>query len=301
MQNEIVDIKSISEMHRFQGWEKPKHPLVSVVNLVESKPKPPAPGVSYRLGFYLISCKRYDGIFLYGKSHYDFEEGSLVFIAPNQVISSSPDEHTMEEGWSLFVHPDLLNRTELGKKINDYSFFHYDANEALHVSEDEKLDLRDCLAKIIQEYSRSIDKHTQKLIVSNIDLLLSYCERFYDRQFITRAKVSNDIVQRFERLLKDYFAQDTLIERGIPEVKYFASELNVSSNYLSDLLSKYTGKTTHEHIHLQITDKAKSLLWGTKKSISEIAYELGFEHSSHFTKVFKSKTGVSPREFRNAN
>jgi AraC-like DNA-binding protein len=185
--------------------------------------------------------------------------------------------------------------------MQQYSIFHYEVNEALHISEEERLVIKDCVDKIAREYMQSIDKHTQSLIVSNIELLLNYCNRFYDRQFYTRAKVNTDIVQRFESLLKDYFSQQTLIETGLPAVTWFASKLNLSPSYLSDLLQKFTGKSTVEHIHLELVEKAKSLLWGTENSISEIAYELGFEHPSHFTKVFKAKTGKSPSGYRNLN
>ncbi|PWV56349.1 helix-turn-helix protein [Chitinophaga sp. S165] len=255
------------------------------------------PGVFYKMSFYVIACKRFKGEITYGRSKYDFEEGSMMFTAPDQVVSSGPAVE-MEEGWALFFHPDLLSGTELERKMSSYSFFRYEANEALHISEEENLILKDCIEKIKREYSLNIDKHTQGLIVSNIELLLNYCNRFYDRQFITRAKANNDIVSRFERLLADYFSQGSLIESGLPDVKYFSSRLHLSPNYLSDLLSKHTGKTTQEHIHLQLVEKAKSLLWETSKSISEIAYDLGFEHPSHFTKIFKTKTGKSPKEYR---
>ena len=236
----------------------------------------------------------------YGKSYYDFNEGSLMFTAPGQVVATNAAVE-IEAGWGLFFHPDLLHATTLGNSIHQYSFFHYDANEALHVSEDEKKTLKDCVDNIEREYSQNNDKHTQHLILNNIELLLNYCDRFYDRQFMTRAKVSSDVVQGFETMLINYFAQGSLIETGLPDVKYFATALNLSPNYLSDLLKRYTGKTTQEHIHLQLTDKAKTLLWGSEKSISEIAYELGFGHPSHFTRLFKSKTGKSPTEFRHLN
>ncbi len=205
----------------------------------------------------------------------------------------------MEEGWALFFHPDLLHGTDLEKKLHQYSFFHYEANEALHISEEEKALLWDCVKKIEREYSLNVDKHTVALIASNIELLLNYCTRFYDRQFITRTKTNADIVQKFESLLNDYFAKESLADNGLPDVKHFASRLHLSPNYLSDLLSRHTGKTTQEHIHLQLVEKAKSLLWSTNKSISEIAYDLGFEYPSHFTKIFKAKTGQAPKEFRN--
>ena len=301
MANKLVEIKSISDLYEFYGYAKPQHPLIAVIDLTKTDRSYRFNDETlYSLNFYTLFFKTFKGVLKYGKSHYDFDEGSLMFTAPYQVISASSDVQ-FKEGWGLFFHPDLLNRTELGRKIDNYSFFHYNSNEALHISEEEKKVTKDCLENIEREYSHNIDKHSQGLLVSNIELLLNYCNRFYDRQFFTRAKVNNDIVQRFETLLKEYFAQETLIELGLPDVKYFASRLNLSPNYLSDLLNKYTGKTTQEHIHLKLTDKAKSLLWSTEKSISEIAYELGFEHPSHFTKIFKAKAGQTPKEYRNTN
>lgn len=300
MQTKYVDIQSISDLHTLYGWSKPRHPLVSLIDLKKANRSNIQPDTFYRLGFYGIHFKKMTGVLNYGMSHYDFTEGTLMFVAPNQVISSDPDLH-IEEAWGLVFHPDLLNNSPLGTKMNSYSFFHYDINEALHISEDEKLIVKDCVERIRKEYSQNIDKHTQVLIQANIELLLNYCDRFYDRQFLTRSKVNNDIVQRFERMLKDYFNNETLIDMGLPDVHYFASALNLSANYLSDLLKRYTGKSTQEHIHLQLTEKAKTLLWGSDKPISDIAFELGFEHPSHFTKIFKTKTGKSPTEYRHLN
>ncbi len=300
MPDKYIDLQSISDLHKLVNYAPPKHPLVSVIDHADFYQKRPKENVLYRFGFYTISCKKFEGLLKYGKGYYDFSEGSLLFTAPEQVIAPGLDV-IVEEGWALFIHPDLIHGTDLGKKIHQYTFFNYEVNEALHISEEEKIIIKDCVAKIEREYSQNIDKHSQGLIVSNIELLLNYCSRFYDRQFYTRAKVNSDVLQQFEKLLKDYFSQSTLIETGLPNVKYFASRLNLSPNYLSDLLSKFTGKTTQEHIHLELIDKAKSLLWGTNNSISEIAYGLGFEHPSHFTKIFKSKTGKSPSEYRQMN
>ncbi|HEY9007238.1 helix-turn-helix domain-containing protein [Ohtaekwangia sp.] len=298
MQPTFVDIATISDLHKLYGCAGPKHPLVSFISLQEiNRDNFPEEETSFRLGFYSVYLKQQKGSMKYGKSHYDFDEGTLIFTAPGQAISTQRSI-SYKEGWGLFFHADLLHRTDLGKKINQYSFFQYDTNEALHVSDDEKVQLRTCAENIKREYSQNIDKHSQALIVSNIELMLNYCNRFYDRQFITRAKVNHDIVQQFEKVLLHYFAQDSLINTGLPDVKYFAGQLHLSPNYLSDLLKRYTGKTTQEHIHLQVVEKAKSLLWSSDKSISEIAYELGFEHPSHFTKIFKTKMGVSPKEFR---
>ncbi|MDJ1466780.1 helix-turn-helix domain-containing protein [Xanthocytophaga flava] len=300
MKPTYIDIESIAVVHRFYNCGTLQHPLITVIDLTETKPDRPKEEVYYRTAFYTVMCKRFEGTMKYGRSYYDFEEGSLMFTAPNQVIASSPDIQ-VSEGWGLFFHPALLVGTELGKKIHEYSFFQYDTNEALHISAEEKTILLDCLNKIKREYSQNMDKHTKSLIIDNLQVMLTYCNRFYDRQFFTREYVNHDIVQKFERMLIDYFAQETLVEAGLPDVKYFASQLNLSPNYLSDLLNRFTGKTTQEHIHLQLVDRAKTLLWGTEKTISEIAYNLGFEHPSHFTKLFKSKIGISPKEYRQLN
>lgn len=299
-QDRIITIRTISELHRLYGCDKPRHPLVSVLDLTTIRHDVFEPDVPFQMAFYVIACKRFKGDIGYGRSHYDFEEGAMMFTAPNQVVRSGEDIR-MEEGWALFFHPDLINATDLGRKMQQYSFFLYDVSEALHISQEEKQTLWDCVEKIKKEYMQNIDHHTQGLMVSNIELLLNYCNRFYDRQFITRRKTNNDLVQKFESLLTGFFTQEVLLREGLPDVKYFATQLHLSPDYLSDVLRKYTGKTTQEHIHLQLTEKAKSLLWGTQKSISEIAYELGFTHPSHFNKIFKSKTGVSPKEYRNAN
>jgi AraC family transcriptional activator of pobA len=301
MQTSFVDISAIKDLHKLYGQAPPKHPLVSFLPLDKiNRENIPEKDTAFRLGFYAVYLKQLKGSMGYGRSHYDFDQGTLVFTAPGQVVTTK--RHlSFDEGWGLFFHPDLLYRTELGKKIHQYSFFHYDANESLHLSWEEKKILRNCAENIQFEYSQNIDRHSQELIVNNIELLLNYCNRFYDRQFFTRAKVNQDLVQQFERQLLDYFSQDSLINAGLPDVKYFASQLNLSPDYLSDLLKRYTGKTTLEHIHLQLVDRAKSLLWGTGKSISEIAFDLGFEHPSHFTKIFKNKVGLAPKEFRSKN
>src|SRR6201996_3068574 len=251
MPDKYIDIQSISDMHKLVKYTPPKHPLISVIDHADFYARRPKEHAIYRFGFYTISCKKFEGLLKYGKGYYDFSEGSLLFTAPGQTITPGP-EVTVEEGWALFIHPDLLHGTDLGKKMRQNSFFNYEANEALHISEEEKTTIKDCLAKIEKEYSQNIDKHSQGLIVSNIELLLNYCNRFYDRQFYTRSKVNSDVVQQFEKLLHDYFAQPDLINAGLPTVKYFADQLNFSPNYLSDLLNKFTGKTTQEYIHSEM-------------------------------------------------
>lgn len=298
----VIHIDSISDLHQRIGFPKPKHPLISVIDLrkIDATVTHSLEEKSFQPGLYAVSSKKITGKLKYGRGHYDFAEGTLVFTAPGQVITYTPDLQ-IEEGWALYFHPDLIHSSSLGQKIKSYGFFQYDLNEALHVSEEEKGILNDCINKIEREYSQNIDQHTQSLLISNLELLLNYCNRFYGRQFYTREKVSSDAVQQFERLLIAYFEKDDLADLGLPDVKYFAANLNLSPNYLSDLLNRYTGKSTQEHVHLHLVDKAKSLLGSTEKSISEIAYGLGFEHPSHFNKLFKSKTGKTPGEFRQLN
>ncbi len=293
---EYREISSIAELYANYDAGKPEHPMISVLDFAKLN-RTKVKGIAFRMGLYSIACKKVQGTMRYGRSIYDFTEGSLVFIAPSQVIE--PDANmVIEDGWIIHMHPDFLNATERGRRLTEYSFFGYDTHEALHVSDSEKTILAECVNNIKREISQNLDKHSHDLILSNLELLFAYCVRFYERQFLTRTKVSNDTLQKFERLLNDYFTRNSLVEEGLPDVKYFASRLNLSPNYLSDLLNKYTGKTTQEHIHLKVTDKAKSLLWSTSLSVSEIAYDLGFEHPSHFTKLFKSRTGVTPTEFR---
>lgn len=296
----IKKIRTISELHSMLGYEKPKHPLITLVDLTKVNTKPQEEEVFFAMDFYAIVCKSFEGTLKYGRSIYDFQEGSLIFHAPGQVLSSSPDLK-ITDGWALYFHPDLLYGTDLAKKIQDYSFFHYDANEALHISDEENEILKTCVQNIHREYNQNTDHHTQELIVDSIQLMLNYSKRFYQRQFITRKKVNSGIIERFESLLREYINENTLIETGLPTVTYFADKLNLSSTYLTDVLKNQTGKNSQEHIHLALVDKAKTMLLGTTKSVSEVAYDLGFEYPSHFSKLFKSKTGKSPSQYRLLN
>lgn len=297
MPQSFIDIDSISDLHQLYGIGKPKHPLITVIDLATTQINHRKAGAAYRLSFYTIFCKQVSSPVKYGRSYYDFSEGSMMFTAPGQVITSSADAYT-ETGWGLFVHPDLIHSSSLGRRINEYTFFHYETSEALHISDEEKQTLEACLQNIQKEYGQNIDKHTHRLVQSNLELLLNYCSRFYDRQFYTRQKVSTDAVQQFEKLLTDYFAQPTLINVGLSSVTYFAEQMHLSPNYLSDLLHRFTGKTTQEHLHWQVVDKAKSLLWSTNQSVSEIAYALGFTYPSQFSRLFKNKTGYAPSDYR---
>lgn len=302
---EIFEINSISQAHQAMGLPAPKHPLVSVVQTKDFDTTLNFNGVKIINNLYQVTLKQLGcGNLMYGKNTYDYEQGTLVFTAPGQVTvfeGEMPSENDADTGWILAFHPDLIRKSGLADKMNHYSFFNYEVNEALHLSEEELATIEDLLDKIMREYSQNLDKHSQNLIISNIELLLDYCTRFYDRQFYTRTNLNLDYVSKFEKLLKGYYEQNLLEEKGLPTVKQMAAALNFSSNYLSDLLKKETGKTAQEHIHLFVIEKAKNKLLNSSHSISEIGYALGFEYPQHFSNLFKSKTGMSPSEFRNLN
>jgi AraC family transcriptional activator of pobA len=296
---EYFDIKSITELHHFFRYSKPLHPLISIIDMGRVDRTHRRPNVGYRIDLYAITLKKVDGNFKYGHTNIDFADGTLLLTAPNQILLSDPANKV--EGWGLFIHPDFLNVQAKGRQLTEYSFFGYDFNEALHVSDAEKNVIEACLQNITKEISNTLDAHSHHLIMTNLELMLSYISRFYGRQFLTREKPANDLVQKFDRMLTDHFKMDSLLEAGLPDVKYFSSRLGLSANYLSDMLVKYTGQSTKTHIHLKLIDKAKHLLWSSTYSISEIAFHLGFEHPSHFTKLFKNKTGYSPKTYRAMN
>jgi AraC-like DNA-binding protein len=237
----------------------------------------------------------------YGCSKYDYEEGTLIFIAPGQVYGIEGEIKQKGVGKALIFHPDLIHGTSLGRNIKDYSFFSYEVNEALHLSARERTIIIDCFDKINYELEHAIDSHSKTLIVSYIELFLNYCKRFYERQFITRSIVNKDVLTRFERVIDGYFASEMPIESGLPSVRYCAEKLFISPSYLGDLLKKETGKSAQEHIQLKMVEVAKEKIYEPGKSISEIAYELGFKHPQHFTRMFKKSTGLSPNEFRTMN
>ncbi|MEO1513440.1 MAG: helix-turn-helix domain-containing protein [Bacteroidota bacterium] len=305
MERESFYIDTVGQAHKAMGLPVPKHPLVSVLKAKDLMPVFDFNGLRVINNLYQVTLKQLGcGNLFYGRNSYDYEEGTLVFISPGQVTmfeGEMPVAEDANEGWTLVFHPDLIRKSSLSDKISGYSFFSYDANEALHLSQEELTTIEDILDKIVKEYSQNLDKHSQNLIVSNIELLLDYCLRFYDRQFYTRSNLNTDFVSKFERLLKKYYQTHKGSDLGMPNVQYFAKELHLSSNYLSDLLKKETGKTTQEHIHLFVIDKAKNALLNSKKSISEIGYDLGFEYPQYFSNLFKSKTGYSPREYRRLN
>ncbi len=298
-------IESVSQAHQAMGLPNPKHPLVTVVQTKDFDTKLDFNGVKIINNLFQVTLKQLGcGNLFYGKNSYDYEQGTLVFTAPGQVTimeGEMPVDDDTNEGWILAFHPDLIRKSTLSDKIDKYSFFRYDVNEALHLSEEELGTIEDILDKIVKEYSQNLDKHSQHLIVSNIELLLDYCTRFYDRQFYTRTNLNTDIISKFDRLLRAYYQAELFHELGIPNVQYFAKELNLSANYLSDLLKKETGKTTQEHIHIFLIERAKNTLLNSSQSISQVGYSLGFEYPQHFSNLFKSKTGMSPREFRSSN
>lgn len=302
---ETYHINSISEAHKAVGLPKPKHPLVSVVKTADYRPTVDFRGMKVVNNLYVITLKQAGcGNVMYGKNSYDYEEGTLVFTSPGQVTifeGVMPTDSETDKGWTLAFHPDLIRKSSLADKISQYTFFNYEVNEALHLSDEELDTIEDLLRKIVKEYSQNLDKHSQNLIISNIELLLDYCTRFYDRQFYTRSNLNLDYVSKFEKLLNKYYESALVNEKGLPNVKYLAYELNFSPSYLSDLLKKETGKTAQEHIHLFVIEKAKNKLLNSKFSISEIGYSLGFEYPQHFSNLFKSKTGMSPSEYRNLN
>lgn len=302
---ELYTINSITQVHEALGLSKPQHPLVTVVKTKDFQPIIDFNGLKVINNLYQITLKSKGcGNLTYGKNSYDYEEGTLLFTAPGQVTvfeSQINTNYENDKGWTLLFHPDLIRNSNLSDKMNQYSFFNYEVNEALHLSDEELKTIEDLLDKIVKEYSQNLDKHSQNLIISNIELLLDYCVRFYDRQFYMRTNLNSDVISKFERLLQKYYQSKRVHDLGIPSVKYCANELNLSSNYLSDLLKKETGKTAQEHIHLFIIDKAKNNLLNSNNSISDIGYELGFEYPQHFSNLFKSKTGMSPSEFRNYN
>jgi len=299
--NQLYRIKSISEFHKVKGLPKPEHPLISVINFEDVNVPAPKEPLNIVLDFYSISLKRHcTGKFRYGQQQYDFNEGTMFFMAPNQVfgIESRNGEAHKRTGWMLLIHPDFLWNTPLAKTIKKYEYFDYSVNEALFLSDKEETIINGIIQNIQNEYHSNIDKFSQEIIIAQLELLLTYSERFYHRQFITRKITNHKILGRLEEILTEYFSSDKIEKNGLPTVQYIAETLNVSPNYLSGLLKVLTGQSTQQHLHGKLIEKAKEKLSTTGLSVSEIAYELGFEHPQSFSKLFKTKTNLSPSEFR---
>ncbi|MCA6067805.1 helix-turn-helix transcriptional regulator [Chryseobacterium sp. RG1] len=293
-------VSSISSLHKFLGLKKPSNPLISVFSFDDVKLEPETILSAITTDFYVIALKKdcAGGKCRYGQQYYDFDEGIMYFIAPHQVLQFEDVLLNGVKGFVMVVHPDFFQGYPLASTIKNYGYFSYVANEALHLSEKEEKSVMDIIGNLELEIDANMDSFTQDLLVSNLDLLLKYCDRYYNRQFLTRKKANNDLLSKLESLLDGYFKNDKLIVSGIPTVHFIANELNLSANYLSDMLRVQTGQTTQQHIQNRLIEKAKEMLSTTELSVSEIAYHLGFEHPQSFHRLFKSRTSVSPLEFR---
>jgi len=300
----IFKFDTVAEYNALNNHET-LHPLVSVIDFSKANPRSWDGEKTVRInyGMYCIFLKDVKcGDLKYGRNYYDYQEGTLVFVAPGQVMEIETDGKVYQpKGYALVIHPDLIHGTSLARSIHEYNFFSYNANEALHLSERERQVVMDCFSKIDFELQQNIDKHSKKLIATNIELFLNYCERFYDRQFITRDNVNKGILEKFEERLNGYFSSAKPQEIGLPSVAYFAEELHLSPNYFGDLIKKETGKTAKEYIQVKIIDIAKNKTFDTDKTVNEIAYELGFKYPQHFTRLFKNVTGLTPNEYRFQN
>ena len=292
-------VNSLVKLHQALGMPAPLHPLVSISNFYEAEAgEELAEGVL--LNFYQISLKEYfDGSIKYGQTQYDFDGGGLLFTAPNQLLASGGDEEECE-GPTLIFHPDFLKGNELSTRIKTYGFFTYNANEALQLSAKERQVVKNIFQNIHDELEQRIDHFSQNVIINQISLLLSYSERFYERQFITRKPVNNDLLTKMEQLLDAYFKDNRSLSQGVPTVQYLANQLALSSGYLSDMLRSLTGMNAQQHIHQKVVEQAKILLSENRLSISEIAFQLGFEHPQSFSKFFRNKTALSPNEYRSS-
>ena len=297
--DKIIRFETISDYNAFNNNET-LHPLVSVVDLSKANSRQ---GSRMYFGFYTIFLKDVKcGDLIYGRHTYDYQEGTLVFLAPGQVAGVNSNGETYQpKGYALVFHPDLIHGTTLGKHIHDYTFFSYQFHEALHLSERERKIVLDCFSKIEYELEHAIDKHSKRLIVSNIELFLDYCIRFYDRQFITRDNVHKGILEKFENLLNEFYQSEKPQSVGLPSVAYCSSELKLSSNYFGDLIKKETGKSAQEYIQSKVIDVAKEKIFDHSKSVNQISYELGFKYPQHFSRLFKQHVGRSPNGYRNMN
>ncbi|GAB2833101.1 helix-turn-helix domain-containing protein [Ferruginibacter profundus] len=296
-QQNITTINSINALHAFMHLPGPLNPLITIIDHSVTTNHQQFQDEKLLLEFYNISIKKsFKGKLKYGKNHYDFDNGTMSFIGPNQVISVDNEENRNSDGWSLLFHPDLIRQYPLGKMIKNYGFFSYAVNEALHLSDEEEKTIEIIVQNIQKEINSRLDNFSQDVIVSNLELLLSYCNRFYNRQFITRKMAANDLLTSFENMLENYFVNNTHLT--LPTVEKLAAELNVSAPYLSDMLRSVTGQSTQQHIHGKLIEKAKEILTTTNLTVSEIAYQLGFEYPQSFSKLFKSKTTLTPLEYR---
>ncbi len=298
-ENSPYKFESLSDVYRAFGLSKPKHPLISMINGANDQVELNRLPQNHVLSFYKISYKpKLSGKLKYGQSYYDFDEGGLLFASPGQVIGSNNNEASVCSEFTLLIHPDFFLGYPFAKAVKQYGFFSYSANETLHLSEDEKATIISIFKMIEAELNSRIDDFSQDVVIAQIELLLNYANRFYKRQFITRKAVNSDLLQKLEDLLEDYFNNETSLNQGIPTVQYLSEKLNISPSYLSDMLRSLTGQNAQQHIHNRLIEKAKEKLSTTSLSVSEVAYALGFEHPQSFNKLFKTKTNLSPLEFR---
>jgi AraC-like DNA-binding protein len=298
----IQHLRSITDISAFIE-DKIRHPLVAVVDFSKVD-EHLEEDIRISCDFYMIMFKNYCANHVrYGRQTFDFQDGSLMCMGPKQILTMDKEIDRKEDmmGWGLFFHPDLIRGTSLGSKIKEYSFFSYETNEALHLSDKEKQILHDIVQKIDSELQENIDRHSQTLIASNIELLLNYCSRYYDRQFITRKSPNQDIITKIEDTLTSYFRSDNLAVRGLPTVKYLADQVHLSANYLSDLLKREVGMNAQDRIHYYLIEEAKNLLLSSGKTVGELSFELGFEYPQYFSRLFKLKTGMTPMEYRSLN
>lgn len=302
MDNNIFRSKSIAELLNSMGLGKPAHPLITVISNANLCLKEELIGMRFTSDMYCIALKDTGCGIDYGRNHYDFTDGVLIFTAPQQVFTVKKAQDLNEsQGWMLYFHPDLIRNTSLGAEMDKYSFFNYEVNEALYLSEEEEKILKNILDMIESEINQRIDNHSQQVLVSNIELILNYSVRFYERQMNTRSAQNSDVVAKVERLLQNYYKDNNLIEVGQPSIQYLADNCYISASYLSDLLSKETGRSVKDHINDFLVEKAKHLLLSSNDTVSSIAYSLGFNYPHYFGRIFKQKTGLSPKDYRQVN
>ncbi len=293
---EVIKLDAVDKYNKLFGLET-RHPLVNVIDLSKATRYPTRFRINY--GVYALYLKDSRcGDILYGRQNYDYQDGTIVCFAPGQIAATEMEQGIKPEAHGILFHPDLIRGTALGQEIKNYSYFSYETREALHISEEERRIVMDCFSKIETELEHAIDKHSRRLITANIGVLLDYCMRFYDRQFTTRSEVNHDVIVRFERLLNDYFDSDAPQQEGLPTVKYFADKVFLSPNYFGDMISKQTGKTASEYIQEKVIEKAKENLLSSNKTMSQIAFELGFQYPQHLSRMFKRAVGCTPNEYR---
>ena len=302
MDKNIIHSKSINELLSGMRLKKPTHPLITIIDTEKLAYGEETVGMRFSSELFCIALKDSSCGIDYGRNHYDFDDGVLIFTAPDQIITvKKTQELNQVKGWMLYFHPDLIRKTTLGEKIDSFNFFNYEVNEALHLSDQEQNVLTQIVELIKNEIKERIDNHSQQVLVSNIELLLNYSVRFYERQFNTRSASNFDIVSKVEVLLKDYYKNNELIDKGQPTIQYLANQCHLSPSYLSDLLAKETGRSAKDHINDFLVEKAKNLLLSSTDSISGIAYTLGFNYPHYFGRLFKQKTGETPQEYRQFN